>query len=72
MTATIQLEKFAGMKRNRNISVKHTHSVSQVNRMELSFQIEQRFLAGRDDPCYLCLVPGQIRKWSALDMPRSL
>eukprot|EP00959_Pyramimonas_sp_CCMP1952_P120778 2525183-Pyramimonas_sp.AAC.1 len=44
MISTNQLETFAAVKRNRNLSVQHAHFFSQANRVEHSCQTERRLL----------------------------
>eukprot|EP00959_Pyramimonas_sp_CCMP1952_P203262 4250586-Pyramimonas_sp.AAC.1 len=41
MIATNLLEKFANMKRDRRLLVRRTHSLSRINRVEHSCQIER-------------------------------
>eukprot|EP00959_Pyramimonas_sp_CCMP1952_P459291 9478013-Pyramimonas_sp.AAC.1 len=54
MIAANPFEKSANMKRNSKLSVQRAHSLSQINRMGHSCQIEGRLLAGREMIRALC------------------
>eukprot|EP00959_Pyramimonas_sp_CCMP1952_P071614 1495556-Pyramimonas_sp.AAC.1 len=54
MIATTLLEKLAKIIRNQRLSVKRTHFLSQINRMEHSCQIEGRLLTGREMMRAMC------------------
>eukprot|EP00959_Pyramimonas_sp_CCMP1952_P217340 4545693-Pyramimonas_sp.AAC.1 len=47
MLATVLIEKFNKMRRNRGFSTHHMLFLQQINRMEYGAQNEQRLLTGR-------------------------